>query len=313
MDKTSKIYIAGHTGLVGSAVYRYLERLGFDNLIIRTHAELDLTDAAAVNLFLQQEKPDYIFMAAAKNGGIAATKQQPADYFYQNLMMNQNIIHAAYQHKVKKLLLLGSSCMYPQKTAIPITENDLFDGKLEPFVEPFGVMKLSILKMCQYYRRQYGCHFIMAIPCGVYGPNDNFDLIGSHILPGMMRRFYEAKIQQADETIIWGSGKPRREFLYVDDLADALLLLMQEYDDIEPINIGAGRDASILDVAQLMKKVVGFEGRLKTDVTKPDGTMQKLLDNSRISSLGWSPQVGLEAGLGKMFQYFSNLSLEKVA
>jgi GDP-L-fucose synthase len=304
LDRSAKIYVAGHRGLVGGAIWRRLERAGFTNLIGRTSKELDLKEQAAVARFFAEVRPDYVFLAAARVGGIRANNTYPAQFIYDNLMIQTNVLHQAYLNGVKKLLFLGSSCIYPKFCPQPMKEEHLLSGKLEPTNEPYAVAKIAGVTMCQAYRRQYGAPFYAAMPTNLYGPGDNFDPLDSHVIPGLMRRIHEAKVQGAEEVTIWGSGTPRREFLYVDDLADACLFLMERYDDPEIINVGMGADLSIAELARLVVRVVGFPGRLTFDPGYPDGTPQKLLDVSRLSHLGWQAQTPLEAGLTETYDWF---------
>jgi GDP-L-fucose synthase len=305
LDRNAKIYVAGHRGLVGGAIWRRLERAGFTNLIGRTSKELDLREQAAVAKFFAEARPEYVFLAAARVGGIRANNTYPAEFIYDNLMIQTNVLHQAYLHGVKKLLFLGSSCIYPKFCPQPMKEEHLLSGKLEPTNEPYAVAKIAGITMCQSYRRQYGASFIAAMPTNLYGPGDNFDPVDSHVIPGLMRRIHEAKVQDAEEVTIWGTGTPRREFLYIDDLADACLFLMEKYDDPEIINVGVGQDLSIAELAHLLVEVVGFQGRLTFDPSYPDGTPQKLLDVSRLSQMGWKAQTSLETGLKVTYDWFS--------
>jgi GDP-L-fucose synthase len=304
LDRSAKIYVAGHRGLVGGAIWRRLERAGFTNLIGRTSKELDLREQAAVARFFDEARPDYVFLAAARVGGIRANNTYPAQFIYDNLMIQTNVLHQAYLNGVKKLLFLGSSCIYPKFCPQPMKEEHLLSGKLEPTNEPYAVAKIAGITMCQAYRRQYGAPFYAAMPTNLYGPGDNFDPLDSHVIPGLMRRIHEAKVQGAEEVTIWGTGTPRREFLYVDDLADACLFLMERYDDPEIINVGVGEDLSIAELARLVVQVVGFQGRLTFDPGYPDGTPEKLLDVSRLSHLGWQARTSLETGLTETYDWF---------
>lgn len=304
MEKTSKIYVAGHRGLVGSAVLRALQCQGYSNVITRTHSELDLRNQEAVNRLFEQEKPDYVFLAAAKVGGIWANSQSPADFCYDNLLISANVIHAAYVNQVKKLLFLGSSCIYPKMAPQPIKEEYLLTGALEPTNEGYALAKISGMQLCKYYRRQYGCDFISAMPTNLYGINDNFDLNNSHVLPAMIRKFHEAKIQDKPEVILWGTGKVLREFLYVDDLADALVHLMNNYSADWHVNIGTGEDLSINDLAVLVRDVVGFKGKIVYDTSKPDGTPRKLLDVSLLHSTGWHHNTSLRKGIEIVYDWY---------
>lgn len=309
MQKEAKIYVAGHKGLVGSAIMRSLENGGYHNITVRTHKEMDLRDQSQVNHFFETEKPEYVFLAAAKVGGILANNTYPADFIYDNLMISANVIHAAYTHNVKKLLFLGSSCIYPKMAPQPIKEEYLLTGALEPTNEGYALAKISGMQMCKFYRRQYGCDFISAMPTNLYGINDNFDLTSSHVLPAMIRKFHEAKVHGNPEVVLWGTGKVLREFLYVDDLADALLHLMNHYSAESHVNIGTGEDLSIHDLALLVKDVVGFEGKIVYDSSKPDGTPRKLLDVSLLHSTGWHHQTSLREGVEKVYQWFKNQNI----
>ncbi|MGL4986217.1 MAG: GDP-L-fucose synthase [Treponemataceae bacterium] len=304
MEKTSKIYIAGHRGLVGSALLRNLESAGYNNIVVKSSKELDLTNQKAVEVFFEAEKPDYIFVAAAKVGGIHANNTYPADFIYINMMIASNVIHAAYKHKVKKLLFLGSSCIYPKLAPQPMKEEYLLTGSLEQTNEAYAIAKIAGLKLCQYYRKQYGVDFISAMPTNLYGINDNFDLENSHVLPALLRKFHDAKIANQKSVSLWGTGKAKREFLYVDDLADALVFLMNNYSDDSHINIGTGEDLEIAELAQTIKKIVGFEGKIIYDITKPDGTPRKLLDVSKINLLGWKAQTSLENGIKATYEWY---------
>ena len=304
MEKTAKIYVAGHRGLVGSAIMRSLQRQGYDNIIVRTHAEMDLRNQAEVNRFFDQEKPEYVILAAAKVGGIWANSQAPADFCYDNLMISANVVHAAYEHKVKKLLFLGSSCIYPKMAPQPIKEEYLLTGALEPTNEGYALAKISGMQLCKFYRRQYGCDFISAMPTNLYGINDNFDLNNSHVLPAMIRKFHEAKIENKPEVVLWGTGKVLREFLYVDDLADALVHLLNHYSAESHVNIGTGEDLSIHDLALIVKETVGYQGKIVYDSSKPDGTPRKLLDVSLLHSTGWHHKTSLQEGIKTVYQWY---------
>lgn len=304
MDVHSKVYIAGHRGLVGSAIYRELEKKGYNNLIVRTSRELDLKKQEAVASFFAKEKPGYVFLAAAKVGGILANSTYPAEFIYENLMIQTNVIHQAYLNGVKKLLFLGSSCIYPKFAPQPMKEECLLTGELEPTNEPYAVAKIAGIKMCQSYNRQYGTSFISVMPTNLYGPGDNFDLETSHVLAALIRKFHEAKINNRDYVELWGTGTPKREFLFVDDLADVCLFLMKSYDSSEIINIGTGEDLTIKELAELIRKVVGYEGDIKWDSSKPDGTPRKLLDVSKLSNLGWKAKTGLEEGIRKTYDWY---------
>ena len=295
--RDARIYVAGHRGLVGSAIWRELERQGFTRLIGRTHAELDLLDAAAVDEFYAQEKPEYVVDAAAKVGGILANDQHPADFLFQNLQIQNNLIHGAHQAGVRKLLFLGSSCVYPRLAPQPLKEEYLLTGPLELTNQWYAVAKIAGIKLCQAYRRQYGCDFISAMPCNMYGPNDNYDLQNSHVLPALIRKFHEAKLAKAPTVTCWGTGSPMREFLYADDLARACVFLLEHYSEEQFINVGSGREVTVRDLTEIIKRVVGFSGEIVWDTTRPDGTPRKLMDSSRLFALGWRPQIDLDAGI----------------
>ncbi len=307
MRLEDKIYVAGHRGLAGSAILRRLEAGGYRNIVTRTHAELDLTDQRAVNDFLGSEKPGCIFLAAGKVGGIYANNTYPAEFIYQNLMVETNVIQSAYECQVKKLMFLGSSCIYPRHAPQPMKEEHLLTGKLEPTNEPYAIAKIAGIKMCAAYNRQHGTNFISVMPTNLYGPGDNYDPKNSHVLPALIRRMHEAKTQQQPEVVIWGSGSPRREFLYSDDLADACVFLMERYNaaDLgEFVNIGVGREITIRELAELIADVIGFTGRLTFDASKPDGTPRKLLDVSRMQALGWKPKTGFLEGIRQAYEDF---------
>ena len=304
MDKGSRIYVAGHHGLVGSAVCRRLLRGGYSNLIIRERSRLDLTDPAAVESFFASEKPEYVFLAAAKVGGILANSTYPVDFLRDNLSIELNVMDAAYRHGVKKVEALGSSCIYPKLAPQPIKEEYLLSGPLEPTNEWYAVAKIAGIKLAQAYRQQYGFHAISLMPTNLYGQGDHFDLKSSHVLPALMRKAHEARIGNAAEMVVWGTGAPRREFMHVDDLADAALFLMLNYDEPEIINVGVGTDLSIRELAELVCRVVGYNGRLIFDTSKPDGTPQKLLDVSRLRALGWQARVSLEEGIMETYRWF---------
>ncbi|MGD0590369.1 MAG: GDP-L-fucose synthase [Bacteroidota bacterium] len=304
MDKNSKIYIAGNTGLVGSAVLRSLQAQGYSRFLLRTIEELDLTKQSLVESLMQQEKPDYVFLAAAKVGGIHANNSYPADFIYINLQIQTNIIHAAYQSGVKKLCFLGSSCIYPKFAPQPIKEDSFLDGKLEPTNEPYAIAKIAGIEMCQAYNRQYGTNYISVMPTNLYGLHDNFDLKSSHVLPALIRKFIEARKDGAPSVTVWGTGSPRREFLFVDDLADACVYLMNHYNGSEIINIGVGEDVTILELANIIKEEVEYNGTIIFDPTKPDGTPQKLLDVSKIHQLGWKAKTPLREGIRKTIQWY---------
>jgi GDP-L-fucose synthase len=302
MNKNAKIYIAGHRGMVGSAILRALKAKGYTNFVLRTSSELDLRNQNLVSNFFANEKPEYVFLAAAKVGGIIANNTYRADFLYENLMIQSNLIHQSYLNKVNKLMFLGSSCIYPKMAPQPLKEEYLLTGILEPTNEPYAIAKISGIKMCDAYRAQYGCNFISVMPTNLYGPNDNYDLNNSHVLPALMRKFIIARNEKSDFVTIWGTGNPLREFLHADDLAAACLFLMDNYNDFGPINIGVGEDISILDLATLVKKIVGYKGEMIFDTTKPDGTPRKLLDVSRLNRIGWRANIGLEEGIVKVFE-----------
>jgi len=298
---TSKIYIAGHTGMVGSAIYRKLTSQGYTNIIGRSSAELDLRSQDQVIGFFERERPAYVFLAAAKVGGILANNQYRAAFLYDNLMIEANIIHASFLTGVEKLLFLGSSCIYPKHAPQPLKEEYLLTGLLEETNEPYAIAKIAGIKMCEAYRSQYGCNFISAMPTNLYGPNDNYDLQGSHVLPALIRKFHEAKKNRNNEVVIWGSGTPLREFMHVDDLGDASLFLMKHYNEAGFINVGSGMEISILQLAQLVKEIVGYEGMIVHDTSKPDGTPRKLMDNTRLTQLGWKSTIPLAAGIKDVY------------
>ena len=311
MKPDSRVYVAGHRGLVGSAIVRRMQAGGYSDIIRRTHTELDLTDQRAVNEFFENEKPQFVFIAAAKVGGIYANNTYRADFLYQNLMIESNLIHASYRHGVKKLLFLGSSCIYPKLAPQPMKEEHLLTGLLEPTNELYAIAKIAGIKMCDAFNRQYGTNFMSAMPTNLYGPGDNYDLKNSHVLPALIRRMHEAKVQGAKEVVVWGSGAPKREFLYSDDLADACVFLMERCNaaDIgEFINIGVGREITIRELAELIAEIVGFRGRLVFDSSKPDGTPRKLLDVSRFQALGWQAKTGFREGIAKAYaDYLKNV------
>lgn len=312
MEKTSKIYIAGHTGLVGSALIRNLKSKGYKNLVLRTFEELDLTDQKATAEFFKKEKPDYVILAAAKVGGIMANNTYPAEFIYQNLQIQNNVIHQAYLHGVKKLLFLGSVCIYPKFAPEPVKEEYLLTGTLEPTNEPYALAKIAGIKMCQSYNRQYGTKFISVMPANLYGPNDNFDLEKSHVIPAMIRKFHEAKIRGEKEVILWGTGNPRREFLYVDDMAEGCIFLLQNFNPSKEqnesgeifVNLGAGEDITIKNLAELIKKTVGYEGKIVWDKDRPDGTPGRLMNSNKINNLGWKSKISLEKGLKTVYNWF---------
>lgn len=306
MKLAEKIYVAGHTGLVGSALVRLLKNKGYTNIIFRTSAELDLRDQAAVNRFFENERPKYVFIAAARVGGILANHNFPANFIYDNLIIECNVIHASFQHGVDKLLFLGSSCIYPKNAPQPIEENYLMTGLLEPTNEPYAISKIAGIRICQAYQRQYGCNFINVMPPNLFGPGDNYDLTNAHVLPALIRKFHEAKLDGNKKVIVWGTGKPRREFLHVDDAAMACYFLMQKYDSPDVINIGSGMDSSIREIAQLIKKISGYEGDIEFDDSKPDGTPRKLLNVDKIKNLGWQSSIELEAGIRSTYENFES-------
>lgn len=312
MNKNSKIYVAGHRGLVGSSIVRLLEKKGYKNLILKTRQELDLLDQQVVSDFFKKEKPEYVFLAAAKVGGIMANKTYPASFIYDNLQIQNNIIHQSYLSGVKKLLFLGSVCIYPKLCPTPVKEEYLLSGYLEPTNEPYAIAKIAGLKMCQSYNRQYGTNFIGIMPANLYGYNDNFDLNSSHVLPAMIRKFHEAKAGGQREIILWGSGKPKREFLFVDDMAEACLFAMNKFDPTSEqnekgeifFNIGAGDDITIRELSELVREIVGFKGKIKWDKTKPDGTPKRLLDISKALNLGWKPKTDLSKGIKMTYDWY---------
>jgi GDP-L-fucose synthase len=304
MEKQSKIYVAGHRGLVGSAIVRNLKEKGYTNIIGKTHLELDLKDQNSVRKFFEEEKPEYVFLAAAKVGGINANNTCPADFIYENLEIQNNVIKVAFDYKVEKLLFLGSSCIYPKMCPQPIKEEYLLSGYLEPTNEGYALAKISGLKMCQFFKRQYGVNFISCMPTNLYGTNDNFDLNSSHVMPALIRKFHEAKVNNEDFVEVWGTGKPLREFLYVDDMADGCVFLMENYDGEEHVNIGTGKEVTIKELAEMIKEVVGFKGKLRFNTEKPDGTPRKLLDVSKLERLGWKYKVELKEGIKSSYQWF---------
>lgn len=304
MNRRSKVYVAGHRGLVGSAILRRLEGEGFENLLTRPRKELNLTEPRAVDSFFEAERPEYVFMAAAKVGGIMANATYPADFLRENLAIELNVLDAAYRHGVEKLLFLGSSCIYPKFAPQPMKEEYLLTGELEPTNQPYSIAKIAGIELCQSYRRQHGADFISVMPTNLYGPGDNFDLETSHVLPALLRKFHEAKEQGEPEVKVWGTGIPRREFLHVDDLADACLFLMKNYSDEGPVNVGVGEDLSIAELASLVREVVGYEGDISYDTSKPDGTPRKLLDVSKLRSLGWRAKIPLGEGLEQTYRWF---------
>lgn len=304
LNKNDKIYVAGHRGMVGSAMVRKLQQEGFDHIIVRTSSELDLRCQRAVETFFEEEKPDYVFMSAAKVGGIMANNSYRAEFLYDNLMIQGNVIHAAYKNKAKKLMFFGSSCIYPKLAPQPLKEGYLLTGQLEPTNEPYAIAKIAGIKLCDAYRDQYGCNFISVMPTNLYGPNDNYDLNNSHVLPALIRKFHEAKINGHQSVTLWGTGTPLREFMHVDDLADACYFLMQQYDEPGLINVGVGEDITIKELALLIKEIVGYRGVIEHDVSKPDGTPRKLMDVSRLHALGWKARIGLKEGITEVYKAF---------
>jgi len=304
MDKSSKIYIAGHRGMVGSAIKRRLEKEGFTNIIGKSSAELDLTNQQAVSDFFAAEKPDYVFLAAAKVGGVVANNTYRAEFLYDNLMIQNNVIHSSYVNGVKKLMFLGSSCIYPKLAPQPLKEEYLLTGLLEYTNEPYAIAKIAGIKMCDAYRSRYGCNFVSVMPTNLYGPNDNYDLNNSHVLPALIRKFHEAKKNNQPTVTVWGTGSPLREFLHADDLADACYFLMQKYDEPGLINIGVGHDITIKNLAILVKDIVGYEGEIVHDLSKPDGTPRKLMDVSKLHALGWKEKIGFREGIEKVYEEF---------
>lgn len=310
MNKTDKVYIAGHRGMVGSAIVRKLTKEGYNNLIFKTSSELDLTNQQAVNDFFATEQPDYVYLAAAKVGGILANNVYRADFIYQNIMIESNIIHAAYINKVTKLLFLGSSCIYPKMAPQPLKEEYLLTDTLEETNEPYAIAKIAGIKMCEAYRSQYNCNFISAMPTNLYGPNDNYDLKSSHVLPALIRKFHTAKENGDSSVELWGTGAPMREFLHVDDLAEACIFLMKSYNEEQFVNIGTGTDVTIKELALTIKEVVGFSGELTFDTTKPDGTPRKLMDVSKINLLGWKHKIDLQEGIKKVYSEVKGLDFQ---
>lgn len=302
MEKSAKIYIAGHTGMVGSAIKRRLEKDGYDNFVLRRSGELDLRDQGAVNRFFHDELPEYVFLSAAKVGGIQANNTYRAEFLYDNLMIETNVIHAAHTSGVKKLLFLGSSCIYPKLARQPLKEEYLLTGELEPTNEPYAIAKIAGIKLCDAYRSQYGSNFISVMPTNLYGPNDNYDLKNSHVLPALIRKFHTAKKEELPEVVMWGTGNPKREFMHVDDLADACFFLMNNYDDAGFVNIGTGQELSILELAHLIKGITNYSGDIVNDLSKPDGTPRKLMDVEKLHGLGWQHQMELEEGIRSVYE-----------
>lgn len=307
MNKFDKIYIAGHRGMVGSAIHRNLVKLGYENILTRTSSQLDLRTQEAVNEFFEIERPAYVFLAAARVGGIHANNRYRGQFLYENLMIQNNVIHSAYATGVKKLLFLGSSCIYPKMAPQPLKEEYLLTGPLEQTNEPYAIAKIAGIKLCDAYRDQYGCNFISVMPTNLYGPNDNYDLENAHVLPTFIRKFHEAKIAGAKDVVIWGSGTPRREFLHADDLADACVYLMHHYNEAGLVNIGTGIDLTITDLAMMVREVVGFTGELVYDSSKPDGTPRKLMDVSKLTGLGWTYKISLREGLEKVYSEYQSV------
>ncbi len=301
MNQSSKIYVAGHNGMVGSAIVRLLRKEGYNQLILKSSKELDLRSQQAVENFFAEYSPEYVFLAAAKVGGIHANNIYRADFLYDNLMIQSNVIHQSHLHNVKKLLFLGSSCIYPKFAPQPLSEEDLLTGVLEPTNEPYAIAKIAGIKLCENYNKQHGCNFISAMPTNLYGPNDNYHLENSHVIPALIGKFHKAKVQNSDFVEIWGTGLPLREFLHVDDLASACLLIMNKYEEIEFINLGSGQEISIFELALLIKKIVDYSGDLRFDTTKPDGTPRKLMNNSKLAKMGWQPSIPLEEGLREVY------------
>ncbi|GGL56300.1 GDP-L-fucose synthase family protein [Sporolactobacillus putidus] len=311
MEKDAKIYVAGHRGLVGSAIVRNLEAQGFRNLVFRTHAELDLTDYRKVGAFFQNESIDYVFLAAAKVGGIMANSSYPAEFIKENLMIETHVIDWSYKTGVKKLLFLGSTCIYPKFAEQPIKETELLNGQLEATNEAYAIAKITGIKMCQSYNAQYGTHYISVMPTNLYGPNDNYDYMTSHVLPALVRKFYEAKMNHDPYVVVWGTGRPKREFLHSDDLADACIYLMNHYDGNEIVNIGVGKELTIRELAEKVKEVIGYTGDIHFDSSKPDGTPRKIVDVTKLHALGWKANISLDQGLKRTYQDFLN-TLSKV-
>lgn len=312
MNLNSKIYIAGHRGMVGSAIMRNLQKKGYTNFVTRSSAELDLRNQQAVVEFFEKEKPEYVFLAAAKVGGIQANNVYRADFIYENLMIQNNVIHQAYLNQVKKLMFLGSSCIYPKMAPQPLKEDYLLTGLLEDTNEPYAIAKIAGIKMCESYKRQYGCNFISVMPTNMYGPNDNYNLSNSHVLPALIRKFHDAKESNAPFVEMWGTGTPMREFLHADDLGDACVFLMKNYDGEQFVNIGSGTDLTIKDLALLIRDIVGYKGEIKHDLSKPDGTPRKLMDVSYIHSLGWKHNIELQEGIKQVYEDFRNKEGVKV-
>lgn len=305
MDKSAKIYVAGHRGMVGSAILRNLKARGYTNFVVRTHSELDLTSQIEVAAFFEQEKPDYVFLAAAKVGGIVANDTYPAQFFYENMMIEANVIHSSYLNGVKKLMYLGSSCIYPKLASQPMAEDALLTGLLEPTNEAYAIAKIAGIKMCDYYRKQYGCDFVSVMPTNLYGTGDNYDLQNSHVLPALLRKFHEAK-QTGAKVTLWGSGSPYREFLHADDMADATIFCMLNYSDYGHVNVGSQSELTIKALAEMVSSVVGYQGDIEWDATKPDGTPRKLMDSTKLYNMGWMPSITLEDGVKRTYEEFKN-------
>ena len=309
MNKDSKIFVAGHNGLVGSAIVRKLQVEGYHNVITRTRKELNLIDKAQVDVFFEEERPEYVFLAAAKVGGVHANNTLRAEFIYENLAIQTNVIHACYVNRVKKLLFLGSNCLYPNLVQRPIKEEYLLAGKIEPTTEAYAIAKIAGIKMCEAYREQYGCNFITLLPVNIYGPNDSYDLENSHVMPGLLRKFKEAVFKGSEYVEIFGTGNPRREFMHVDDLADACLFCMLNYNEKEPINIGTNEEISINDLTRLLKEITGFKGNIKNDLNKPDGVMSKMLDITKLQNIGWKHKISLREGVTKVYSDLKDITL----
>lgn len=306
MELSSKIYVAGHRGMVGSAILRNLQGRGFSNFVLRTHSELDLTNQSAVNDFFAEQKPEYVFLAAAKVGGIGANSIYGAQFFYENMMIEANVIHAAYVHQVKKLMFLGSSCIYPKMAEQPIREEALLTGLLEPTNEGYAIAKIAGIKMCDYYRAQYGCDFVSVMPTNLYGQGDNYDLQNSHVLPALIRKFHQAKMQDEEQVVLWGTGTPLREFLHADDMADATVFCMLNYSNYGQVNVGSQSELSIRELAEKVQRVVGYTGKVRWDSSKPDGTPRKLMDSSKLYNMGWKPTITLDEGIAAVYRDFTS-------
>ena len=304
MQPTDKIYVAGHRGMVGSAIVRRLRDRGFNNIIARTSAELDLKDQAAVKTFFESQRPDYVFLAAAKVGGIMANNTYRAEFLYDNVMIQSNVIDSSWRTGVKKLMFLGSSCIYPKMAPQPLKEEYLLTGPLEPTNEPYAIAKIAGIEMCDAYRSQYGCNYISVMPTNLYGPNDNYDLNNSHVLPALIRKFHEARVNNAPEVVLWGTGSPRREFMHADDVSDACLFLMQHYDEPGLVNVGVGHDLEIRELAAMIRRIVGYTGEIRWDESKPNGTPRKIMDVSKLHRLGWKASIGLEEGIRGVYEEY---------